>query len=42
VPLGVADGVDAQGALRVRHGQGVALVNSGEVSVRPADAAVGA
>lgn len=35
VPQGVADGVDAQGQLRVRHAGGVALVASGEVSVRP-------
>lgn len=35
VPDGVAEGVDAQGALRVRHAGGVALVSSGEVSVRP-------
>jgi len=40
VPLGVGEGVDAQGALQVRHAGGVALVNSGEVSVRPATAAV--
>jgi BirA family biotin operon repressor/biotin-[acetyl-CoA-carboxylase] ligase len=32
---GIAEGVDAQGALRVRHAGGVALVSSGEVSVRP-------
>lgn len=32
---GIAEGVDAQGALRVRHAGGVALVTSGEVSVRP-------
>jgi BirA family biotin operon repressor/biotin-[acetyl-CoA-carboxylase] ligase len=36
LPQGVADGVDASGALRVRHAGGVALVHSGEVSVRPA------
>lgn len=35
LPQGVADGVDASGALRVRHAGGVALVHSGEVSVRP-------
>ena len=35
LPQGVADGVDASGALRVRLGGGVALVHSGEVSVRP-------
>lgn len=35
VPEGVADGVDEQGALRVRAGEVHALV-SGEVSVRPA------
>lgn len=40
VPAGVAEGVDAQGALRVRHAVGVALVSSGEVSVRPAAQAV--
>jgi BirA family transcriptional regulator, biotin operon repressor / biotin---[acetyl-CoA-carboxylase] ligase len=34
LPQGVADGVDAQGALRVRHAGGVALLSSGEVSVR--------
>jgi BirA family biotin operon repressor/biotin-[acetyl-CoA-carboxylase] ligase len=34
-PLGVAEGVDASGALRLRHAGGVALVASGEVSVRP-------
>ncbi|MFT3819641.1 MAG: biotin--[acetyl-CoA-carboxylase] ligase [Rubrivivax sp.] len=34
-PQGVADGVDASGALRLRHAGGVALVASGEVSVRP-------
>jgi BirA family transcriptional regulator, biotin operon repressor / biotin---[acetyl-CoA-carboxylase] ligase len=38
LPQGVADGIDAQGALRVRHAVGVALVSSGEVSVRPAAA----
>jgi biotin-(acetyl-CoA carboxylase) ligase len=36
LPQGVADGVDASGALRLRHAGGVALVHSGEVSVRPA------
>ncbi|MEN9630713.1 MAG: hypothetical protein RJA10_3941, partial [Pseudomonadota bacterium] len=35
LPQGVADGVDAQGALRLRHAGGVALISSGEVSVRP-------
>lgn len=35
VPAGVAEGVDAQGALRVRHAGGVTPVSSGEVSVRP-------
>ena len=40
-PEGLAEGVDAQGALRLRHGGGVARVTSGEVSVRPS-AAVGA
>jgi BirA family transcriptional regulator, biotin operon repressor / biotin---[acetyl-CoA-carboxylase] ligase len=35
LPQGVADGIDGQGALRVRHPGGVALVHSGEVSVRP-------
>lgn len=35
VPFGVAEGVDAQGALRVRHAGGVTPVSSGEVSVRP-------
>lgn len=35
VPEGQAEGVDAQGALRLRHGGGVARVTSGEVSVRP-------
>jgi BirA family biotin operon repressor/biotin-[acetyl-CoA-carboxylase] ligase len=35
LPQGLADGVDAQGQLRVRHAGGVALVHSGEVSVRP-------
>lgn len=35
VPHGVAEGVDAQGALRVRHGAGTVAVSSGEVSVRP-------
>jgi BirA family biotin operon repressor/biotin-[acetyl-CoA-carboxylase] ligase len=35
VPDGVADGVDEQGALRVRHGGGVVAVSSGEVRVRP-------
>jgi BirA family biotin operon repressor/biotin-[acetyl-CoA-carboxylase] ligase len=35
VPAGVAEGVDAQGALRVRHAGGVTAVSSGEVSVRP-------
>jgi hypothetical protein len=34
----MADGMDAQGALRVRHAGGVALLSSGEVSVRPAAA----
>ena len=34
-PQGVADGVDATGALRLRHAGGVTLVASGEVSVRP-------
>ena len=34
-PQGVADGVDGSGALRLRHAGGVALVASGEVSVRP-------
>jgi BirA family biotin operon repressor/biotin-[acetyl-CoA-carboxylase] ligase len=34
LPEGQADGVDAQGALRVRHG-GLHRVLSGEVSVRP-------
>lgn len=34
-PDGIADGVDATGALRLRHAAGVALLNSGEVSVRP-------
>lgn len=37
---GVADGVDANGALRLRHAAGVALLNSGEVSVRPQPAPV--
>ena len=40
VPAGTAEGVDAQGALRVRHAGGVALVASGEVSVRPAQPAL--
>ncbi|MEP6485264.1 MAG: biotin--[acetyl-CoA-carboxylase] ligase [Rudaea sp.] len=31
---GVADGVDARGALRVRHGERVAVYDSAEVSVR--------
>jgi len=31
---GVADGVDARGALRVRHGERIALYDSAEVSVR--------
>jgi BirA family biotin operon repressor/biotin-[acetyl-CoA-carboxylase] ligase len=31
---GVADGVDARGALRVRHGRGVVVYDSAEVSVR--------
>jgi BirA family transcriptional regulator, biotin operon repressor / biotin---[acetyl-CoA-carboxylase] ligase len=35
VPIGVAEGVDAQGALCVRHAGGVTAVSSGEVSVRP-------
>lgn len=42
VPHGVADGIDASGALRVRHTAGVALVSSGEVSVRPQVAMAGA
>lgn len=42
LPQGVAEGVDAQGALRVRHADGVALVSSGEVSVRPAGPTVSA
>ncbi len=33
---GVADGVDARGALRVRHGDDVTTYDSAEVSVRPA------
>jgi hypothetical protein len=33
LPQGVAEGVDAQGALRVRHASGVALV--AEVAVNP-------
>jgi BirA family biotin operon repressor/biotin-[acetyl-CoA-carboxylase] ligase len=36
LPEGVAEGVDGQGALRVRGPQGVVAVGSGEVSVRPA------
>lgn len=32
---GLADGVDAQGALRVRTAQGLRMVHSAEVSVRP-------
>jgi len=35
VPEGIAEGIDAQGALRLRAGQLHALVG-GEVSVRPA------
>lgn len=35
LPEGIAEGVDARGALRVRHGGGVGLLDSGEVSVRP-------
>ena len=42
VPQGVADGVDACGALRVRHAGEVVLVHSGEVSVRPVHMAAGA
>ena len=38
VASGVGDGVDAQGALLVRHAGGVARVSSGDVSVRPAAA----
>lgn len=38
IPGGVAEGVDAQGALRVRQAGGVVLVSSGDVSVRPAAA----
>ena len=34
-PLGRADGVDARGALRLLTDDGLRLVNSGEVSVRP-------
>lgn len=33
-PQGVAEGVDTDGALRVRAGDGLHLLNSGEVSVR--------
>lgn len=33
---GVAEGIDAHGALRLRHAAGVALLTGGEVSVRPA------
>ena len=32
---GTAEGVDAQGALRVRTAQGLRTVHSAEVSVRP-------
>jgi len=32
---GVADGVDADGSLRVRHGRELTLLSGGEVSVRP-------
>lgn len=39
LPEGIAEGVDARGALRVRHGGGVGLLDSGEVSVRPRMAA---
>jgi BirA family biotin operon repressor/biotin-[acetyl-CoA-carboxylase] ligase len=35
LPAGIAEGVDAHGALRVRHAGGVGLLTSGEVSVRP-------
>ena len=31
---GIADGVDARGALRVRHGATLAVYDSAEVSVR--------
>jgi len=31
---GIADGVDARGALRVRHGERIALYDSAEISVR--------
>jgi BirA family biotin operon repressor/biotin-[acetyl-CoA-carboxylase] ligase len=41
LPHGLAEGVDAVGALRVRHAGGVALLSSGEVSVRPAATVVG-
>ncbi|HNT38778.1 MAG TPA: biotin--[acetyl-CoA-carboxylase] ligase [Rubrivivax sp.] len=36
---GVAEGIDADGALRLRHAAGVALLVGGEVGVRPAAAA---
>jgi len=39
-PEGMADGVDPGGALRLRHAAGVALLHSGEVSVRPLPAPV--
>lgn len=39
---GRADGVDASGALRLRTGDRVQVVSSGEVSVRPATASSGA
>lgn len=32
---GVAEGIDASGALRLRHAAGVALLSGGEVGVRP-------
>lgn len=37
---GVADGVDAQGAMRLQTARGLVAVHSGEVSVRPSVAAV--
>jgi BirA family biotin operon repressor/biotin-[acetyl-CoA-carboxylase] ligase len=43
VPEGTAEGIDAQGALRVRQGTQQLSVSSGEVSVRPlAEAPLGA
>jgi BirA family biotin operon repressor/biotin-[acetyl-CoA-carboxylase] ligase len=40
-PEGIAEGIDAHGALRVRGPAGELLISSGEVSVRPASRAGG-